>query len=99
MGSSEQSPTEPVDGRGPGEIKGPSQPLHREGATMATTKRRADPAARESMHAPGRPPSWSAEHRRRFWVGIAQGQSSVDAAPAAGVCRFRPEPAWTRGTP
>jgi hypothetical protein len=37
------------------------------------------------MRSPGRPPVGRREHRQRFWVAIARGGSSEEAAAAAGV--------------
>jgi len=37
------------------------------------------------MRSPGRPPVGRLEHRQRFWVAIARGLSSEDAAGEAGV--------------
>jgi len=37
------------------------------------------------MRSPGRPPVARREHRQRFWLAIAEGASSEDAAAAAGV--------------
>jgi IS30 family transposase len=42
-------------------------------------------AGRAPMCSPGRPPVGRREHRVRFWVAIAGGLSSEDAAAAAGV--------------
>ncbi len=42
-------------------------------------------AGRAPMCSPGRPPVGRREHRVRFWVAIARGLSSEDAAAAAGV--------------
>ena len=53
---------------------------------MGTRKRRqADRAGRPPMRSPGRPPVGRREHRQRFWLAIARGLSSEDAAAAAGV--------------
>jgi IS30 family transposase len=40
---------------------------------------------RPAMRSPGRPPVARREHRQRFWLAIAEGLSSEDAATAAGV--------------
>jgi IS30 family transposase len=40
---------------------------------------------RPAMRSPGRPPVGRREHRQRFWLAIAEGMSSEDAAVAAGV--------------
>ena len=53
---------------------------------MGTSKRRrADRALRPAMRSPGRPPVARREHRQRFWKAIANGLSSEEAGPAAGV--------------
>src|SRR5919106_3608022 len=53
---------------------------------MGARKRRAaDRAGRPAMRWPGRPPVGRREHRQRFWVAIARGASSEDAATEAGV--------------
>ena len=48
-------------------------------------RRRSDRALRGKLRSPGRPPVARQEHRRRFWVLIAVGLSSEDAAIGAGV--------------
>ena len=48
-------------------------------------RRAADRAGRPAMRSPGRPPVARREHRQRFWLAIAEGLSSEDAAAAAGV--------------
>jgi IS30 family transposase len=48
-------------------------------------RRRSDRALRSKLYSPGRPPVAQQVHRRRFWVLIATGQSSEDAALGAGV--------------
>ena len=48
-------------------------------------RRRSDRALRSKMYSPGRPPAAQQAHRRRFWVLIAGGLSSEDAASGAGV--------------
>jgi len=53
---------------------------------MGTSKRRrADRALRPAMRSPGRPPVARREHQQRFWKAIANGLSSEEAGPAAGV--------------
>jgi IS30 family transposase len=52
---------------------------------MGKRKRASDCALREAMRSPGRPPAGRREHRVRFWIAIARGVSSVDAAGEAGV--------------
>ena len=37
------------------------------------------------MRSPGRPPGWRREHRQGFWVAIAGGATSEDAAAAVGL--------------
>src|SRR5271168_1286424 len=37
------------------------------------------------MYSPGSPPRWQRDQRQRFWIGIAQGKTSEDAAIAVGV--------------
>ena len=48
-------------------------------------RRRSDRALRSKLRSPGRPPVAQQTHRRRFWVLIAAGASSEDAAIGAGV--------------
>ena len=52
---------------------------------MPTRKRRSDRSGRLSLRSPGRPPVAGRDERRRFWVSIAAGLSSEDAAVGAGV--------------
>src|SRR5829696_5265901 len=52
---------------------------------MGEKRRAADRAGRPAMRSPGRPPVGRLEHRQRFWVAIARGLSSEDAAAEAGV--------------
>ena len=40
---------------------------------------------RGKMRSPGRPPGWQRDQRQRFWIEIAQGTSSEEAAAAAWV--------------
>jgi Helix-turn-helix domain len=40
---------------------------------------------RGKMYSPGRPPGWQRDQRQRFWIEIAQGKTSEDAAIAAAV--------------
>ncbi|MDT0633306.1 IS30 family transposase [Rubrivirga sp. S365] len=62
---------------------------------MSTRTRHPDNTGRPPLHSPGRPPVGRRSHRLRFWIAIADGQSSVDAArsvgvsPAVGVRWFR----------
>src|ERR671937_3162590 len=51
----------------------------------AVRRRAADGAGRPRMRSPGRPPVGRREHRQRFWLAIARGVSSEDAAAEAGV--------------
>lgn len=48
-------------------------------------RRRSDRALRDKLRSPGRPPVARREHRRRFWVLIASGLSSEDAAIGCGI--------------
>ena len=48
-------------------------------------RRRSDRAGRRMLRSPGRPPVVHRAARRRFWVAVASGQSSEDAARTAGV--------------
>ncbi len=52
---------------------------------MSTRKRRSDRSGRAPLRSPGRPPVAGRVERRRFWVAIAAGKSSEDAAFGAGV--------------
>jgi IS30 family transposase len=52
---------------------------------MGRKRRASDRAGRPAMRSPGRPPVGRLEHRQRFWVAIARGLSSEDAAVEAGV--------------
>jgi IS30 family transposase len=45
----------------------------------------AKATGRSPMWSPGRPPVARREHRQRFWLAIAAGKSSEDAAAVAGV--------------
>jgi transposase len=51
----------------------------------ARRRRRSDRAGRPAMRSPGRPPVGRKEQRQRFWVAIARGLSSEEAAAVAGV--------------
>src|SRR5579864_4135296 len=57
----------------------------REGVAMPNRKRRSARSGRRPLLSPGRPPVAGREERRRFWVAIASGKASEDAAVAAGV--------------
>src|SRR6266540_6652576 len=52
---------------------------------MSAGSRVSDRAGRPAMRSPGRPPAGRREQRQRFWVEIARGASSEEAAAAAGV--------------
>jgi len=52
---------------------------------MGRRRRAADRAGRPLMRSPGRPPVGRLEHRQRFWLAIARGLSSEDAATEGGV--------------
>jgi DNA-binding CsgD family transcriptional regulator len=48
-------------------------------------QQRATWPMRGKIYSPGRPPVWQREQVQRFWVKIAEGASSEDAALAVGV--------------
>jgi len=50
-----------------------------------TKQQKATWPMRGRIRSPGRPPGWQREQRQRFWIEIAQGKSSEDAAIAVGV--------------
>jgi IS30 family transposase len=50
-----------------------------------TGKRKSSRSTRKKLASPGRPPVLSKSARRPFWIAIARGLSSEDAAEAAGV--------------
>jgi IS30 family transposase len=52
---------------------------------MGIRRRRSDRAGRDLLRSPGRPGVARREDRRRFWVSIAAGLASEDAAVGAGV--------------
>lgn len=52
---------------------------------MAVRKRRSDRSGRERTPSPGRPSVAGREERGQFWMSIAAGQSSEEAALDAGV--------------
>ena len=62
---------------------------------MGVRRRRSDRSGRGALHSPGRPSVARREDRRRFWMAIAAGRSSEEAAvvagasPAVGVRWFR----------
>src|SRR3954469_1718959 len=57
----------------------------REEVAMTVRKRRSDRSGRGALPSPGRPSVARREDRRQFWVLIAAGCSSEDAAVSAGV--------------
>ena len=52
---------------------------------MSIRKRRSDRSGRAPLPSPGRPPVAGRDEGRRFWLAIATGMSSEDAAVEAGV--------------
>jgi IS30 family transposase len=52
---------------------------------MSIRKRRSDRSGRAPLASPGRPPVAGRLERSQFWLAIAAGMSSEDAAVAAGV--------------
>ena len=52
---------------------------------QAKRKRRCDRANREPIYSPGRPPEARREHYQKFWLGIAKGLTSYEAATQAGL--------------
>ena len=56
-----------------------------EGVAMTTRRRCSARAGRAKLHSPGRPSVRRHEEQRRFWVAIAAGRPSEDAAVDAGV--------------
>jgi transposase, IS30 family len=52
---------------------------------MRTRRRRSERAGRGKLYSPGRPSVRRQEEQRRFWVAIAAGRPSEDAAVDAGV--------------
>ena len=62
---------------------------------MKRYRRRSDRCVRAALRSPGRPPEAQRENCRQFWIAIASGRSSEDAAidarvsPAVGVRWFR----------
>src|SRR5215210_5261790 len=57
----------------------------REEVAMAVRKQRSDRSGRGALPSPGRPSMARREDRHQFWVLIAAGRSSEDAAVGAGV--------------
>src|SRR6478752_10396437 len=52
---------------------------------MPTRKRRSDRSGRAALFSPGRPPVSRRDEQRRFWMAIAAGMASEDAAIGIGV--------------
>src|SRR4051795_6257717 len=52
---------------------------------MPGRKRRSDRSGRAPLFSPGRPPATGRDERRRFWMAIAAGMASENAAIEAGV--------------
>ena len=52
---------------------------------MTLRKRRSHRSGRAPLPSPGRPPAAKRSELQRFWLGIAQGMTSEDAALAAGL--------------
>ena len=52
---------------------------------MGIRKRRSDRSGRAPLPSPGRPPAAGRDEQSQFWLGIAAGLSSEDAAVEAGV--------------
>jgi DNA-binding CsgD family transcriptional regulator len=52
---------------------------------VSKRERRSDRDGRPAMRSPGRPQVGRLEHRQRFWVAVARGLSSEEAAAEAGV--------------
>ncbi len=50
-----------------------------------TKQQKATWPMRGKLRSPGRPPGWQRDQRQRFWVGIANGLQSEQAAIAVGV--------------
>jgi IS30 family transposase len=50
-----------------------------------TKQQRATWPMRGKLRSPGHPPGWQRDQRQLFWIEIAQGKSSEDAAIAVGV--------------
>src|SRR5438067_12809937 len=50
-----------------------------------TRQQRATWPMRGKLRSPGRPPGWQRDQRQRFWVEIANGVTSEQAAVAVGV--------------
>lgn len=52
---------------------------------MGIQKRRSHRSGRAPLPSPGRPPVAGRSELQQFWLGIAQGMTSEDAALAAGM--------------
>lgn len=52
---------------------------------MSPQKRRSQQSGRAPLPSPGRPPAAKRSELQRFWLGIAEGMPSEDAALAAGL--------------
>ena len=52
---------------------------------MSIRKRRSHHSGRAPLPSPGRPPAAERSELQRFWLGIAQGMTSEEAALAAGM--------------
>src|SRR5271165_4558963 len=52
---------------------------------MSSRKRRSHLSGRAPLPSPGRPPAAERSELQRFWLGIARGMTSEDAALAAGM--------------
>jgi DNA-binding CsgD family transcriptional regulator len=52
---------------------------------MTLRKRRSHRSGRAPLPSPGRPPAAKRSELQRFWLGIAQGMTSEEAALAAGM--------------
>jgi Helix-turn-helix domain len=52
---------------------------------MSPRKRRSHHSERAGLPSPGRPPAAERSELQRFWLGIAQGMTSEDAARVAGM--------------
>ena len=50
-----------------------------------TRQQKATWPLRGKMRSPGRPPAWQRDQQQRFWVEIAKGTSSEEAAVSVGV--------------
>jgi IS30 family transposase len=98
MALSYASPTDPIEGRTPTSLQRLPKAIDvywvestrrrnalEEEVAMGMKRRRSDRALRGKLGSPGRPGVARREDRRRFWVAIASGRSSEDAAGVANV--------------